>query len=203
MTIRDALYFSYAGKKSIDYGIVNVNFSVGFQEEPFGYSRSIIEEKIRGRSKPYFKGIEKQPLTFTVNFAFEDTWDDEKIREIKRWLLEQDYYKPLFFSNDIDEGDVERIYYALVVNDPVLVHNCLKQGYVTLTFRCNDSYAYSPIYLSREYHWDENPVVIEKSDFASGQLNGVILDENNKLILDPTKKRWSDFLSNVKWKDIS
>lgn len=198
MTIRESLYFSYDGKKSIDYGIINVNISTGMQEEPFAYSRSIMEDKIRGRSKPYFKGIKKEPLSFTVNFAFEDTWDEEKIKEIKRWLTEQDYYKPLYFSED-----VERIYYALVVDDPVLIHNCLKQGYVTLTFRCNDAYAYSPVYTSREYYWDESPVVINKNNFSSGQLNGVILNENKKLILNPVKRKWSDFPPNMKLRDLN
>src|SRR5690606_4744689 len=160
--------------------------------EPFSYSRSIIEKQIRGRSKPYYMGIKKQPLVFTVNFAFEDTWDDEKIIEIKRWLTEQDYYKPLFFSDDINSTGVERIYYAIVVDDPELVHNCLKQGYVTLTFRCNDAYAYSPIY-TKEYEWDEVPLEIEQDDFSNGEFHyGVVLDGENKLTVNFTRQRWWD-----------
>lgn len=202
MAIRDALYFSYDGKKSIDFGIMNINISSGMQEEPFAYSRSIIEESTRWRSKPYFKGIKKEPLSFTVNFAFEEKWDDEKIHEVKRWLTEQEYYKPLYFSDEEDGSDVEKIYYALCINDPTLVHNCLKEGYVSITFRCNDSYAYSPIYTSREYDWNEIPITIRKTSFNSGQRNGVVLDSNNKLVLNANKKKWSDFSSTTKWTDI-
>ena len=75
------MYFSYAGKKSVDFGIINVNISSGMQEEPLVASRSIEEVSIRGRDRPYFQDIKKEPLQFKVSFAFEDVWDTQKFEK--------------------------------------------------------------------------------------------------------------------------
>jgi len=176
---------------------MNVNIDSGMQEEYFAYSRSIIEQETRWRSKPYFSNIKKEPLKLTVSFAFEDTWNDDLIRQVRRWLTEVDYYKPLIFSND-----PEKIYYALCVDDSSLIHNSLKQGYIKLNFRCNDSYAYSPIIVSDEYDWDESPLIVTQNDFSSGQLNGIALDNNNHLTLNQNLATWNDIPTSTTWKDV-
>lgn len=171
MPIKDSLWFSYDGIKSEQLGIVNVNVnSSGMLEEQFTASREINEKKIRGRSKPYFNSIEKSPLTIPVNFAFLDTFDEQKIREVARWLTNPTYYKPLFFSSNIN-----RIFYALTVEDSNLIHNALSQGYVQLNFRCNDAYSYSPQYLSQVY------------DLANNTLNGtnIVFTNNGDEICKP------------------
>lgn len=145
MTIKESLYFTYDGIKSLDMGILNVNVSTGLQEEPFISERYIKEIKIKGRDKPYFQELEKSPLILNLSFAFEETWDSNKIRQITRWLC-QDYYKPLYFSDDNT-----RIFYCMPVESSTLIHNCLKQGYINLTMRCDSPYAYSPVYNSEIY----------------------------------------------------
>ena len=147
--IRDSLYFKYAGEDSRTYGLLNVNLSRGLLQEPFTARGNIIEEKVKGRERPYFKRVEKDPLSFSINFAFEETWDEDKIRSIARWLTLHEIYQPLqFIHEDYDEYDdyaVEsRIFYALVVEDTHVVHNALKQGYITLTFRCDSWWSYLP-----------------------------------------------------------
>jgi phage-related protein len=107
---------------------------------------------VRGRTVPYFQEIREKPLEFEVEFAFIDSWDNTSIRKIGQWLLKS-YYKPLYFSDNPD-----RIFWAVVVDSPTLVHNSLKQGYVKLKFRCSDAYAYSPIYASPLYDYSSNPV---------------------------------------------
>lgn len=144
MTIKESQFFSYDNEDSSDYGIVNVKLSSRLAEEPFSSEREITEVSVRGRTKPYFKELIERPLSFSVEFMFEDRWDSEKIRKVARWLL-QDYYKELYFSDNPD-----RIFFAIVDSTPTLVHNMLKQGYVKLNFRCNDAYSYSPLY-SEEY----------------------------------------------------
>lgn len=176
--------------------IENVNISSGMQEEPI-HGRSINEVQIRGRSKPYFQGIEKKPLEFSVSFAFVEPWNDELLRKVVRWLTEQEYYKPLIFSNNL-----EKIYYAMAVDDPVLVHNCLKEGYLSINFRCNDAYAYSPVHTSKLYDWDEIPVTINENDFSKGVKNRVILDNNGDITLKSTRPKWSDFSSSMRWSEV-
>lgn len=197
MAIRSSLYFEFAGKKSIDFGIINVNMSSGMQEETFVASREINETKIRGRDRPYFHGVKSDPLKIKVSFAFEDTFDTDKIREVARWLTDQTNYQPLIFSENN-----ERIYYAMVVGDSTLIHNCLSQGYISLEFRCSDPYSYSPEILSRIYDWNEIPYTLAETVFVGGFKENLIIEPNNYLELNPTKTKWSDYTSITKWSDL-
>lgn len=201
MSIRDSYYFSYAGIVSEAYGIYNVNISDGMQEEPLAASREINAISIKGRDQPYFQNIKKDPLKFNVSFAFEDTYDTQKLREITRWLTEQKYYQELYFTNDLGRNP-EKIYYAIAVNDPILIHNSLKQGYVTMTFQCDSPYAYSPIMTSRLYKWDQvtyNDVI---ADFSQGDKISVITDTDGGLILNPHRTKLSDFPYNIKLTEL-
>lgn len=141
LPIRSSEYFSYAGINSKDLGIINVNITQGLLEEPFLANREIIEESIPGRIKPYFKHLQYQPLEFTISGFFEEVLDETHLREIARWL-HQDYYQPLWFSDN-----PERIFYAMYVDDSTLVHNG-QQGYFTLKFRCDSPYSYSTVYTT-------------------------------------------------------
>jgi len=131
--------------------LLNVSLSPSFYEEGFGANREIQEIEIKGRDKPYFQRIKKSPLSFNLNFAFTEIWDDELIHNIKSWLL-QDYYKPLIMSED-----PEIIYYCVCISEPRIFHSGLKQGYCTLEFRCDSPYKYSPQYLY-SYDLSNNPV---------------------------------------------
>jgi predicted phage tail component-like protein len=106
-------------------------------EESFMASRSIREVTIRGQERPYFQEIIREPKSINLTFAFEDTWNDDLINEVARWL-DVDFYQPLTFSESS-----EKVYYVLPVNESSLVHNGLKQGYITLTMRCDSPYCYS------------------------------------------------------------
>jgi predicted phage tail component-like protein len=155
MAIMESIDFNYNGRYSSEFGIWNVTLSTGMYQEAFVASRSIKEIKVRGNNKPYFQGIEYEPLALKLSFAFQDTWDEEKIREVARWLM-QDYYKPLYFSDNPD-----RIFYCMPIEESQLVHNGLKQGYVELTMRCDSPYTYSPVYA---------PAIIDLSSNPSGTL---------------------------------
>ncbi|ASA22776.1 phage tail domain-containing protein [Paenibacillus donghaensis] len=201
MTIRDSLFFSFAGEKSTKYGIYNVNMDSGMQEEIFAPSAEIIEETVRGRDKPYFQGIKRSPLKFPVSFAFMDTWDTRKISEVAQWLTSPDYYQELYFTNEIGNNP-ERIFYAVVVDDATLVHNCLKQGYVKLTFRCDSPYSYTPITTSREYIWDKSSESVGLTDFSQGEKKSLIVNGSGHLTLNPIKPKWSDYPKGTKWSDL-
>lgn len=139
MAIMESIDFCYAGVYSSDYGIYNISMSNGMFEESFLSRRSILETSVRGNPKPYFNGIQYEPLQFKLTFGFRNTWDDNLISEVARWL-NQSYYKPLFFAEDID-----RIFYCIPVDDISLIHNGLKRGYLTLTMRCDSPFSYSSV----------------------------------------------------------
>lgn len=153
ITIKSSLYFSYAGELSNDYGIYNVNMDAGLQKELLVPEKSIMTTSVKGRTKPYFQGFEYSQRAMRLNCLFKEPFDDEKIRSVCRWLCGQKYYQPLFFSDH-----PEKIYYAISNDQADLIHNCLQQGYIELTFVCNDFYIYSPVY-SAQYDfssWDDN-----------------------------------------------
>jgi len=141
LTIRSSEYFTFNNRRSDEFPIYNVNLQSNLQAEPFAAGRSIKERKIRGNDRPYFMGVELEPLEFTVSFGFLEPWNEQTIRETARWLLSPPYYAPLAFAEDLD-----RIYYCLCVDVPELVHNGLSQGYINLKFRCADAYTYSRVY---------------------------------------------------------
>jgi len=140
LTIRDSESFYFNGHYSSEYNLINVSVDSGLYEEPFISKVNINRQKIRGRDKPYFLSKEYEPLEFKVSFAFTETWDDDLINEILIWLSPA-YYEELYFS-----ANPELIYYAMPVDDSNLIHNGLKQGYITLTFQNIDCYKRSAAY---------------------------------------------------------
>ncbi|WP_405101402.1 distal tail protein Dit [Oceanobacillus sp. FSL H7-0719] len=146
--IGESKYFSFDGRKSTDYPIININVSTGSPSpfsESVGSGKTINEVYPRKAFRPHFYGVQKSVKQFSVSFAFTEPWNDDLMDEIIMWL-NTDEYKPLFF-----EADVDRVFYAMPVEDIGLIHNGLKEGYLTLTFRCDSAYSYSheiitPIY---------------------------------------------------------
>jgi phage-related protein len=137
----------------MDYDIMNISIDTNsLYSEPFLANRTIKEFKVRGNDRPYFSEIQRDPLTFSLSFYFQETFDDELISQVKQWL-NQDYYKPLIFSDYPDH-----IFYALVIDSPSIVHNGLKQGYVTLNIRCDSPYSYSPEIMTPYYNFVENDI---------------------------------------------
>lgn len=202
VTIRDALYFSYAGKKSVDFGIINVDLSSGMQEEALTYSRAINKLSTKGRDTPYFQSVEKDVLKFNVSFAFEDTFDETKLREVTRWLAgDYNYYQELYFTNDLGR-DPEKVYYALVVNDPVLIHNSLQQGYLTLTFECSSPYTYSPFISSPLYACMESRFDRQDKHFTEGQKVVLLTTDTGSLTLPSHRAKWSDWGQTISWQEL-
>ena len=143
--IKESMDFIYDGIYSKELGLVNVSLESGLFTENL-FSTRAIKEISTNRDKPFFQGVKKEPLQFQLSFAFEKSWDDLLISKVKQ-LFSQEYYKPLQFLDY-----PHRIYYCIVVDDSKIIHNGLKQGYLTLTFRCDSSYSYSDEeFKSEEY----------------------------------------------------
>lgn len=162
MKIRDQIHFSYAGKKSSDYGLYNINLEGGMVHDVFVSPRTIGEIPIRGKDKPYFQEVKREPLTFSVSFSIGEPKDFVNLQNIAKWLCGQEYYQPLFFAPEI-----HKIYYALFVEDSELIHTTMDSGYINLTARTNAPYAFSPIFITREYSFAGTENIIIKN---AGQL---------------------------------
>ena len=135
--IFESKYFSFDGRKSTTYGIHNIKVDDGLYNDPLTGERSILETVSGDGNKRYFFGVKKEPKVLNLSFAFFEPWNDKLINEIIRWLV-VDEYKPLFFSENID-----RVFYVMPINDIRKIHNGLKQGYITITMRCDSLYSYS------------------------------------------------------------
>lgn len=136
--IGESLHFHFAGRKSTDFGIINVNIAETslFNESVMGV-KSIREVSIPGRDEPYFIETEEEPKTLELRFGFPEPWNDQLISEVIKWLS-VNTYEPLFF-----EGNIDRVYYAMPIDSINKIHNGLKEGYLTLQMRCNSSKSYS------------------------------------------------------------
>lgn len=160
MEIKSSLNFYYDSQDSQTFGISNVSVSTGMYEEPFVAPKEIIKQEIRGRTKPYHSGIKRSSIILNLSFAFNETWNNQKMRDVKNWL-DQDFFKPLMIPADPnDSTDFNRVYYCMLTSDSSkLIHNGLMQGYVDgLTFECNDSYYYSePQLISRNLFNNPSP----------------------------------------------
>ncbi|ATF13698.1 phage tail protein [Brevibacillus brevis X23] len=196
--MKEGLEFSYDGIKSSDMGLLNVQFSGGLFEEPFVADKEIHEIKVRGNDKPYFQGVERSPLVFSLQFAFEDKYDHEKIRQVARWL-DQDYYKPFFTTDNPD-----RIFYCILHSSSSLIHNGTKEGYVEIEMRCDSPYSYSPQYLSEWFEIRNTPLILTESsqvDFQKGVLHNMIALPSGDLQLGTKKPKWGD-IKRKKWGDL-
>lgn len=148
--IKSSLYFNYAGRDSLDFNIVNVSVDNAELKESFLANKKIKEQNTIEADKLYFQGVERNPLQLKLQFYFTEKWNEDLIRETARWL-HQDYYQPLYFSEN-----PEKIYYAMPVDDVEMTHYGLSQGYLDITMRCNTYHAYSREYLSETYDLSEN-----------------------------------------------
>lgn len=196
--MKEGLEFYYDGIKSTDMGLINVQIGSGLFEEPFVAEKTIREIKVRGNDKPYFQGVERSPLIFSLTFAFEDYYDHEKIRKVARWL-DQDYYKP-FYTTD----NPNRIFYCMLHSSSSLLHNGLKQGYVEIEMRCDSPYSYSLQQMSEWYEIRNTPLVITETtqeDFSKGILSNMNALPSGDLKLGINKPKWGDLLSK-KWGEL-
>ena len=182
--------FSFNGKNSADFGIINVNTDSGMLEENFISERELNEITTRFSEKPYFQYIKKQPISFDLNFAFESVWDSTLIRQIVNWL-NVDYYKEFYF---IDDNLEKRIYYAIPIDDIKIIHNALRQGYLSLNFRCNSPYCYSDFITTEIYDLSLNTSIGTDIEITnSGDVNikpqiwiEKISDDNGDIIITNT-----------------
>lgn len=147
--IRESLHFWFNGRKSTDFGIINVSIGDGLFNEQVTPSKTINEAYIPGREEPYFYDVTEEPTLLQLRFSFLEPWNDKLIDEVIRWL-NVDYYSPLYF-----EGNIDRVYYVIPVDGISKMHNGLKQGFLELNMRCNSGRSYSKEIITPTYNTQE------------------------------------------------
>lgn len=187
-TIKDKLHFNFGGISSKTYGLINIVTDNGMYTETLIADRSLNETKVRGSKKPMLHSIEDSPLEFDMTIAFEQSYTDEIINNVIKWLF-VDYYRPLYF-----EGKENRVFMAIAVGSPQIIHNGLNQGYVELTMRCNSSSVFSPhavtplttvttsstITVVSDSHFDVYPEISFKK-IGIGHVNITSLDDGGNI----------------------
>jgi len=151
MPISESLYILFNNINSQDFDITNAHVESGLYSEQFITDRAITETRVRNNPIPFFQGIEESSRIIKCSLAFTETFDENKLRDVKRWL-HTEFYAPLIFSSNPDY-----IYYALCSNASNLIHNGT-QGYIDVEFVCDSNFVYSPIYISDIYDLSTNPV---------------------------------------------
>ncbi|MGG4105143.1 phage tail domain-containing protein [Paenibacillus lautus] len=194
----EGIHFFYDGVYSVDMGLLNCTIDGGMFEETFLPTMEIVETKVAGRDKPYFQSTELEPLEFELTFAFEYGYDERLIREVARWFF-QPYYKP-FYTVD----NPNRIFYCKPTGDSKLIHNGAKQGYITLTMRCEDSYSYTPQYTRNQIEFNGSKItktIVEDTfNSGTGSMTNIQI-VNGKMAVQPAVTTWRSFLGK-KWSDL-
>lgn len=148
--MKENLKFFFNNQSSNDLGIININIEGGLLQERLFAPTELFEESIKGNSKPYFLSKEQKPFEFQLAFAFLDYFDNNKLREIARWL-NVNYFKEFYFLENPNYR-----FFVMPVSDSYITHNGLNQGYVTVTMRTSDAFAYSHEIMSIEYDLSVN-----------------------------------------------
>lgn len=178
-TIRDKLYFNFNGESSANYNIVHVNLDNGLFEEGFIASREIVEKTTIGNDNPIFNRLDYSPLEFELKLAFDKPYNDRIIDDIVRWLF-VDYYKPLYFY-----GNEGKILYCMPVGEPLITHNGLNEGYLTVPMRSKSPFYYSPIIVSEVY------------DLSSSGSKSIVLTNNGHFDIYPEISITATTVGNV------
>lgn len=137
----------------------------GFIETPYWGGTEIHEEKSKKRLTPYFYGVEREPIEFTVQFFLVDEnmmpkkWTPQERYRIAKWLV-HDTYKEFQTSDNLG------VRHYVICTNPVNLNLIETEGYIELTFRSNNPFGFSPIYIGS---WD-----------LSNNLTTTIIELENK-----------------------
>jgi phage-related protein len=184
--------FTKNGIYSGDMGVISCSLSSGMFEESLGGNRNIIEQQNSITDRRYFKRIALDPIEFDLNLALEDWVDEFQIDSICQWLL-NDYYEELYFEDEMD-----KIYYCMPTSQPMITHNGINQGYITIHMRCFDGYLYSQEII-KTFDLSANPTdgttinVINDGHVETYPLVTITMNDTSVKIINLTTNESTEF----------
>jgi len=145
-------YFEYDNISSYEMGVRLIQINPGMINSSFGYDRSPITEKIKGRDKEFLFGVDTNVHKFSIAITTLDNkpWTKELKMRVAKWLF-QTQYKP-FVSGD----SLDIIYYCMADGHADRYDTSTGHGYIAVDFICNSPYAFSPTYID-VYSYDTFP----------------------------------------------
>lgn len=163
-TIKDKISFTYNGKNTSEFGIINVSMDNGMFDEAFVANRTVNSETVKDVRKSLFNGVTYEDLSFELNLAFERDFTDELINEVVAWLYEKEYYSKLQF-----EG-LNKFVYAMPNGESRIVHTGTGRGYIVVSMITNSPYMYGNI-LSFEKGADKDSISITLDGKTNPEMN--------------------------------
>jgi phage-related protein len=172
-------------------GVTHVSLDSGLFEEQLGGNRTIVEQQNEQTDRRYYKRISLEPIELEMAIMFNSKMTDTQMDSIFLWLM-QDYYKELYFENQLD-----RVYYCMPVSAPSVFHNGNGEGYIKLQMRCFDGYIYSreitntydlssnyamgtEFYIYNDGHVDIHPLITIEAKEPTIEINNKTTQENTK-----------------------
>lgn len=129
--------FYYDGEYSGNKGVIKISRGGGLASESFMATPLNDIIKVKNNNKSYIQKTELEPLTLPMALYFDEKLDETTIRNVKRWLA-QDDFKELVF-----EEEPNKLYYAKTEGSYTLSHNSISSGYLEFEFITNSAYAFS------------------------------------------------------------
>ena len=163
-TIKDKISFTYNGKNTSEFGIINVSMDNGMFDEAFVANRTVNSETVKDVRKSLFNGVTYEDLSFELNLAFERDFTDELINEVVAWLYEKEYYSKLQF-----EG-LNKFVYAMPNGESRIVHTGTGRGYIVVSMITNSPYMYGNI-LSFEKGANKDSISITLDGKINPEMN--------------------------------
>lgn len=136
------------GTEVYDTTLINATLSNDFYSNKPRGSRSILEDKIPGRDKPYFFGVDDTPLEFEVVFALQAETSLSDIKKLVRELIAPKVYTALSFGSMAGGAYAQSTptYNVIFTNDVLFDfigtgdNNVV--GFFRLNARCDAPYGY-------------------------------------------------------------
>lgn len=133
----ESQYISYNGKKSSDLGVYFCDPEDSLLKEPFLSGRTINEERIPGRVKSYYYGVNYDNYEFPLKFYCSE-WTQAKIDEVAKWLGEPTYPSELYSS-----GNQDRCFFCLYSDKTPYETTHNGWSFVNFVMKANSPYKYS------------------------------------------------------------
>lgn len=163
-TIKDKISFTYNGKNTSEFGIINVSMDSGMFDEAFVANRTVNSETVKDVRKSLFNGVTYEDLSFELNLAFEKDFTDELIDKVIDWLYGKEYYSKLQF-----EG-LNKFVYAMPNGESRIVHTGTGRGYIVVSMITNSPYMYGNI-LSFEKGANKDSISVTLDGKINPEMN--------------------------------